>query len=266
MAGAVTVRLPWGATIRCRSRDAIGLSLQQLGVFELGVAETLWRLADPGELAVDVGGNIGQMTAIFAHRVGATGRVMVFEPNAHVRADLEFNVEVWRRAGCEITLHPEALSDHDGEGVLILPAFYEWNQGTAFVAPGASAHGQETQMHVTLARLDRFLTRGERVGVAKIDVEGHEPAVLRGASQALAEHRIRDIVYEAHQGYPDAASALLESEGYHIFAVGSGFLGPRCRPALEGPVAARWESPSYLATLDPGRARARLHPRGWRVL
>jgi hypothetical protein len=102
--------------------------------------------------------------------------------------------------------------------------------------------------------------------VAKIDVEGHEPAVLRGASQALAEHRIRDIVYEAHAGYPDEVSGLLEHEGYHVFAVGSGFFGPRCQPASDGPVAARWESPSFLATLDSDRALARLQPRGWRVL
>jgi FkbM family methyltransferase len=265
-ADAVTVTMPWGASIRCRSRDAIGLSLQQLGVFELGVAETLWRLADPGELAVDVGGNVGQMTAILAHRVGATGRVLVFEPNAHVRTDLEFNVDVWRRAGCDITLHPVALSDHEGEGVLVFPPFYEWNQGTAFVAAGPAAHTNDVQMRVSLARLDRFLADGLHVGVAKIDVEGHEAAVLRGASEALAEHRIRDLVYEAHAGYPDAVSALLEPEGYHVFAVGSGFLGPRCRPAREGPVAARWESPSFLATLDPGRALARLRPRGWRVL
>lgn len=264
--GALTVTLPWGAPIRCRAQDVIGLSLQQLGVFELGVSEALWRLTDPGELAVDVGANIGQITAILAHRVGARGRVMAFEPNAQVCADLQHNVAVWRMRGARIEVHAVALSDREGEEFLILPAFYEWNQGTAFIGPGPGAGSGDEQMKVTLSILDRFLAGGERAGVLKLDVDGHEAAVLRGALQVLAEHRVRDVVYESHAGYPDESSAVLEDAGYQVYAVGSGFWGPRCRPAHLGPIAAPWDSPSYLATLEPQRAMDRLQPRGWSVL
>ena len=263
----VTVRLPWGMSIRCFAGDAIGLSLQQLGVFDLGVAEVLWRLADPGELALDVGANIGQMTALLARRTGAAGRVLAFEPNDEVRAELAHNVELWRSAAgvAAIDISAAALSDHDGEGELLLPPSYEWNRGVAEVAgPGSTGRGERRRIH--LARLDTLVLDGARVGVMKLDVEGHEPAVLRGGQSLLAEHRVRDVVYEDHERYPSAVSRMLEHHGYRILAVGAGFWGPRVGPPGGSSLVASWESPSFLATLDPDRARARLRPRGWRVL
>ncbi len=263
----VTVRLPWGMPIRCFAADAIGLSIQQLGVFDLPVAETLWRLADPGELALDVGANIGQMAALLARRTGPSGRVIAFEPNADVRAELTFNVDAWRgdRAAAPIDISAAALSDHDGDGELLMPPSFAWNRGVAEVVGPADARAGARQ-RIRLARLDTFVPAPTRVGVMKLDVEGHEAAVLRGGSALLGDERVRDLVYEDHARYPSDVSRMLERLGYAVFAVGATFWGPRLAAAAGPSVVPNWESPSYLATRDVERARARLAPRGWRIL
>jgi FkbM family methyltransferase len=262
-----TATLPWGMTIRCFRRDAIGLSILQLGVFDLPVSEALWRLADPGDLALDVGANIGHMTALLSARVGTDGRVTAFEPNPDVRAELEFNVDAWarQRGAGAIEISPLALSDHDGTGELLLPPSYVWNRGTAELVASTDTRPGERQT-VRLAPLDTVLPSSARVGVMKLDVEGHELAVLAGARRALAERRIRDVVYEDHTRYPSEVARLLEGMGYTVFAVGSTFWGPRLSPPGREEPTWVWESPSYLATLDPDRARKRMAPRRWRVL
>jgi len=263
----VTVRLPWGMPIRCFAGDAIGLSIQQLGVFDLPVAEVLWRLADPGELALDVGANIGQMTALLARRVGPAGRVIAFEPNAGVRAELAFNVDAWRAdpAAAPIDVSAAALSDHDGYGELLMPPSFEWNRGIAeVVGPGDPRQGE--RQRIQLARLDTFVPQPAEVGVMKLDVEGHESAVLRGATALLADRRVRDVVYEDHARYPTAVSQLLENLGYAVLAIGATFWGPLIAPASGPSHVPDWESPSYLATREPERARRRLTSRGWRIL
>ncbi|OYV73521.1 MAG: hypothetical protein B7Z72_02355, partial [Gemmatimonadetes bacterium 21-71-4] len=216
----VTARLAWGMPIRCYPSDPIGLGMQQLGVFELRVAEILARLADPGETALDVGANVGQMTALLALRLGPSGRVVAFEPADGVRATLEQNAAAWRAGWpvAAIDVRPVALSDRDGAGELLLPAFYDHNRGLARVAaPGEGDADGGSRQPLRLARLDGLLGADTPVGVMKIDVEGHEGPVLRGAGVLLAAGRIRDIVFEDHGGYPTDVSRLLEGFGYRVF-------------------------------------------------
>lgn len=253
--------------IRCFAHDSIGLTIQQLGVFELVVAEALWRLADPGETALDIGANVGQMTALLARRVGHGGTVLAFEPNDEVRAELEYNVGVWNAGGAvaEIQTKPIALSDQNGDGELVMPPAYQWNRGIANVAAlGSTQAGR--RIPIRLARLDDVLAAGVAVGVAKLDVEGHEESVLRGATKLLAAGRIRDLLFEDHAPYPTNVSRLLERSGYGILALGTTFWGPRVGPPDGPSLTSKWESPNYLATRDIDRARARLHPRGWQIL
>ena len=263
----VTVRLPWGMPIRCFAHDSIGLTIQQHGVFELTVAEALWRLADPGETALDIGANVGQMTAVLAYRVGHRGRVLAFEPNDEVRAELEYNVGAWKAAGALAEIQPMAvaLSDRNGDGELLLPSAYEWNRGLASVAAQGSALAGR-RIPIRLARLDDVIADDVAIGVAKLDVEGHEELVLRGATALLAAGRIRDIVFEDHARYPTNVSRLLEQSGYRVLALGSVLWGPRVGPPDGPSLTSHWESPNYLATRDIDRAQARLRPRGWRVL
>jgi hypothetical protein len=122
---------------------------------------------------------------------------------------------------------------------------------------------------VQVARLDQILEPDIEVGVMKIDVEGHEFAVLQGAQSLLAQRRIRDIIFEEHGTYPTPAQVFLQSHGYTLYRLSRSFLRPLLLPDND---PRRWdEHPvgvlrNYLATLDPDRARKRFTKPGWQVL
>ena len=247
-----TSRLPWGAEITYDAREAVGSSIYRTGVFELAVTEALLRLADPGELALDVGGNLGYMASALAAAVGPDGHVVTFEPHPALLPRLNANAARWG-----VRVEPVALADRSGIGWLMEPAGFERNEGVATLA--------EEGIEIHLATLDELMP-SETVGVMKIDVEGNEEAVLRGAKQMLAERRVRDIVFEQDAPAPTPSTELLAEAGYDLFTVSQqGWrlsLGTLDRAGEQG----LWDAPTCLATLDPDRARQRLGRRGWRAL
>jgi hypothetical protein len=157
-----------------------------------------------------------------------------------------------------------ALSDRPGQGELAVGPLFERNMGLAALrGEAAPAEGEQT-VKVEMATLDEVLGR-KRVGLLKIDVEGHEPAVLRGAQRLLEEGRVRDLVFEDHEPYPSPATQLLEGAGYRLFALDNDLLGIVLLAPQDRQDAPAWPGPSYLATRDPERAVARMRPRWWRT-
>lgn len=265
---AHVVNLPWGLALGLAPRDMIARSILRNDVFDLVLSESVWRLLDPDELALDIGANIGYVTSIMAARVGPPGAVMSFEPHPVLAEELRGNVERW--GGSEhtapVTVRSTALSDHSGSGELMLPSDWERNRGRASVrTPGSAAPDTASRCTITLERLDDVLGSDVRVGVAKLDVEGHELSVLRGAESLLRRGAVRDIVFEDFGEYPTPPMRLLEAHGYTIFSLAKEFRGPRLgTPDRRGVF---WRNPpNYLATRDSTRASARMSARGWAVL
>jgi FkbM family methyltransferase len=261
-----TVELPWGHRLECRPRESIGHALWHLGVYELPLTETLFRLIEPGETACDVGANLGYMTSVMVAAVGPRGRVFSFEPHPEVFARLERNVSAIQaaaraRGGAPvIELHASALSDQAGSGTLYAPAAMQDNAGLSSLVPQVGA-----EIKIRLERWDDLPIGAENIGVLKLDTEGAELQVLRGAQAALRRRAFRDIVYEDHAAGPSEVAQCLESAGYTIFRVDRGFWHPRLRAPVAGG-ASRWEPPNFLATRDPERAQAKLRGAGWLAL
>src|SRR5438093_9108038 len=84
--------LPWELRIRVRPNEVLGRALRCLGVYDLAVTETAWRLLDTGETAVDIGANIGYMTAVMAGRLMQGGKILSFEPHPQTFQELIYNV------------------------------------------------------------------------------------------------------------------------------------------------------------------------------
>lgn len=249
----------WGQLpVESRSDESVGYLLQTTGVFDIAVTEALFRLAAPGEMAIDIGANIGAMTSALATAVGERGEVWAFEPSPVVLPGLERSVAEWGR---RVRVFPLALSDRAGSASFVAPTVQAANHGRSRI--GDDPEHTETVVTVNTERLDVLV--GDRVvGVMKLDAERHEPAVLAGAERMVSERRVRDIIYEDVNGFPSAASEPLSEAGYEVFALGHSLFGPRLDPSDR--VTAGWEEQSYLATIDPARARRLLRPRGWRCL
>ncbi len=255
------VRLPWGQLIDCDASEAIGCAIVRNGIYDLAVTEFLWRLTDPGDVCIDVGGHIGHMTSVLAHRAGSGGLVLSFEPNPTTRERLSRNVRGWTE-GAVIEVRSTALSSRVGVDTLAVDP-NDLNDASAHLGAGITGIPSVAGFEIHLDTLDNA-TEGRPIGVMKVDVEGHELAVLEGGKRALTSGQIRDIVYEDHPRYPSKVSRLLESHRYTIFAIRERFWGPWLADASEAfpPMMA----PNYLATLDPARARQRLRERGWKCL
>ena len=262
-AGPQLLRAAWGSQLYCWP-DSLGRAVARTGVYDLVVAETLARLCNPGETALDVGANVGLMSNLLAHAAGPRGRVVCFEPHPLLLQTLSRNVALWAadRALAPVELRAVAVSA--ASGVLPLsvdPETFAYNKGTASLQMGE--HGGETT-EVTTVRLDDELSGP--VGMMKLDVEMHELQALEGASSLLARKLIRDIVFEEHEAPPTLVTELLRSYGYTILGVRQGLSGPIASAPSDAYRRQLWDPPALLATSDPERAEQRLHRRGWLCL
>lgn len=246
-----------GRSFRVDPNEVIGRQVLHFGLFDLLVTEALLRLADPGELAVDVGANVGYTALVLAEAVGQTGRVLAFEPHPDIFAELTKNT-----AGLPVESVKAAVSDHGGLAKLHIPLTFLSNHGIASLEPCDTS----TDVEVEAITLDQILTPPHSVGVMKIDIEGHELNALQGASSLLQEGRIRDIIIEEHNPATSKVVGFLTDRGYRIFLLHKTFFGPKLVESTAKITPSRWESPSLLATLDPHRAQMRFEGRGWKSL
>ena len=169
----------------------------------------LRRLCRSDELAIDVGANRGVYTWHFA--LWSAG-VVAFEPQPALAKFLE------KAFGDRIRVEPVALSDEDGEAVLRVP-LDRMEDGRATIELANKLSQRPTrEIRVARRRLDSYAF--DRIGIIKIDVEGHELAMLNGARSILARDRPALIVEaeECHRpGAFDSVSNYLSPLGYRSY-------------------------------------------------
>jgi FkbM family methyltransferase len=132
----------------------------------------------PGSVALDVGANVGAYSVLFGQWAGPSGRVYAFEPSPAALRGLVRHVAL---NSLEPVVKPvgAAVADRDGTGELIVA-------GTAGESRLAGASERSETVTVPTVTIDSFCAR-ERIQPAliKIDVEGAELAVLRGARETI---------------------------------------------------------------------------------
>ncbi len=263
--GPQTTGLPWGVDIQLRLPGLIPNSIWFKGCYDIVMGETIWRLLDPGEIALDVGANFGYFTSLMAVRGGKMGRVIAFEPHPEMFAELKANCERWigdRLAMIE--LHQTALSSHAGTGTLVMPDSWSDNPGVAFLVSDSAVSNSNT-LEVNIARLDDIIPDGTMIGVAKFDIEGHEAEAFAGSESLLSGHRIRDIIFEDVRVRDSPAKKILEKHGYSLFSLAKYFRGPRLCD-IDGTGTSPRDDANFVATIDPARVVSRMKPRGWATL
>ena len=270
--GLTEEKLPWGLSIQVHGMEEHGQILAVLGVVDLAVTEVLWRLADRGEMVVDVGANIGYMTAALAAKIGQGGQVWAFEAHPEIFKELQWNVDRWQQILPQTAFHLQqvAVSDQTGTLTLGIPQDFDRNRGLAFVINSGKqssviASPAISQVQVPSTMLDDCLPTSPGIGVLKLDVEGHELNVLRGAKHLLHNRRIRDCVFEQHDPYPSAVTDELEAAGYQVFRIHRQFWRPSLLPPDSPIQPVKWLPTSFLATLDPDRALDRCQRLGWQI-
>lgn len=218
--------------------DVIGMPIARFGVYEFAVSSLVRQYLKAGDVFVDVGANIGYYSVIAAAAVGPSGAVHAFEPSARVRARLKRNVEVNELR--QITVHPEAVGAQGGTVRLVEPEGVG-NDGLGHVKATGN-EGTEVRA-VRLDELPEFSNACPHL--IKVDVEGGEPEVFRGAAGLLERGDAPSIVFESFEIARDAA--VLREYGYQVVqpAMHKGSVG--LTRDLGAPRYRQWEAPNFLA-------------------
>jgi len=167
-------------------RATNGGQYYRCGFYEQGTMHVIASCLHPGDVYVDAGASVGQMTFHAARCVGPSGRVLAFEPARERYDDLVAGAAINRLDNVQPFCM--GLADESGDRVLYL-------RGSPSMADQTrTAH----TARVPVRRLDDMLAdhRVDRVRFVKIDVEGFEAEVLLGAKRLLASSRPPIICYE----------------------------------------------------------------------
>ncbi|MDB5411300.1 MAG: FkbM family methyltransferase [Rhodospirillales bacterium] len=185
----------------------------------------------PGDFVIDVGANFGHYALVAAGVVGAAGLVVAFEPHPAVFPLLADNVALQDHAN--IVAEKAGLAEQPG--TLDITTDLDNPGGHSFVDGNVRTRG--AGVAVALRGLDEYLTEkgfaDRRLALLKIDVQGFEMRVLRGAAATIARHRpivFCEVTPDALRVAGDSHQALLEffaSRNYAARPIGHHYGPPK---------------------------------------
>jgi len=225
-----------------RWRDRRSVSWTYVQLYRLGKWLTeqeeltaLQALVKPGMVIADIGANVGFYTIKMASKVGVSGRIFAFEPDAFSFGLLQYRI---RSAGAKnIEAHQLAIGDKTGPAVLYSSTYNRADNRLSKSHRESNVEANEVQV----CALDEFMSsrRVQRLDGLKIDVQGAEEQVLRGA-QVILERGLRWIWIEFSPDHlcgagtdPERFLKRLSDLGMDIFEIsGNGQL--QAVPGFEG--------------------------------
>lgn len=192
------------------------------------------RLVREGDVALDVGANVGLYTRALSERVGPGGRVLAVEPIPETFATLRYCVEQLGLGN--VSLFECAVSSEPGEATMEVP---EWTSGglnfyRSRIVGGAEQHEGALVRKVRVRTLDEIARGAGRVGFVKCDVEGHELPAILGARQLIERDRpslMIELSSDPNDPGSDTAKldAILSGLGYRSYFYDGRSLAPRDR-------------------------------------
>ncbi len=186
----------------------------------------------PGDTVLDVGANVGNSTLAFAAAVGEGGRVISFEPQRFCYSCLVANVTL------NSLIHyvePYRMAVGDAPGLVEVPTLNPLQQITNYGGVSLIDKHTTPTEQVPCLTIDSLGLPSLRL--LKSDVEGMEPAVLRGARETIMRHR--PIIWTEclqDRGTKDELQALFKELKYRSWFCPTGLFAPdntrRCRHNL----------------------------------
>jgi FkbM family methyltransferase len=194
-----------GINIRVYTNDLIGRHIYLTGEYERSVVEVLCNFSEPGDTLLDIGANIGYISACFLKNVPHSKAVAI-DPQPGVLDLLRSNLSQFSADRYRIL--PVAVSDHDGTEFFSTTV---GNRGDSYLTKDGSG-----SYPVQVRSADSIFDEIGPVDMLKIDVQGHEEQILRSVGRIQP----RAILFE-ETGAKSAPSGLIARllEGYKIYGV-----------------------------------------------
>ena len=224
-------------TFRARIRGARSVVDNLLGKDfepEISALPTLLR---QGAVCMHIGASDGRHSYAMVRQAGAA-KVYAFEPSSYSFTALEAAMTLHGLRG-KVARYRLAIGDRDGETILTTPRKTNGHMGRAFAFIGArdakrsdlAWTGDKEQETVVVTSVDNFVQRNhiERIDFIRVDCEGAEGLVLKGAAQTIGK-QLPSMLIEIHPVqladlFGSSAQAVLDTLygwGYRTFVMASG--------------------------------------------
>ncbi|MHA1665023.1 MAG: FkbM family methyltransferase [Candidatus Njordarchaeales archaeon] len=182
---------------------------QMLGTYEPTVSQIIKSSLETGDIFIDVGAHAGYYTLMCAR---LAKKVIAFEPNPINYKFLYFNILLNRLKN--VVAVKAAVSDFDGYGELNVP----YQKGKVLTSQSSLIHRGERTFNVRVVTLDKILDSIHitQPFIIKIDVEGAELNVIKGALRTLSKG-VKLVIIETHSTYAkNSIVELLKTINYRV--------------------------------------------------
>lgn len=205
-----------GGSIYLNISESKMMFMRAVGLYERNKRVAIKALIKPNSIFVDIGANKGDFSLLAAMILGEGGTVIAIEPEPRNMEWIERSVI--RNGYGNIALHQLAVSDSNGSAKLYLGSKSGWH---------TLLHGQidrdKGELEVETRKLDDILhaESSDRPCMIKIDVEGAELAVLRGAANVLSSFKDIALLVDIHPDLgvdPERVCSLLRDFGFEMYA------------------------------------------------
>ena len=193
-------------------RNSVAHAAARARLYEPESLKAVSRFVREGDVALDVGASFGVYTAELARRVGRTGEVHAFEPQPAV-----YEMLIARfRGNPSVRVVNSALGDEPGSAHFVVPKISSDIPETALGSLSRGADGRAVVGSTKVTTIDEYCADFERLAFIKIDAEGWDLDVLRGARETLA--RLRPVVQvETNDATTlSAVQAFADDVGYAV--------------------------------------------------
>lgn len=212
----IATRLRNSRTLAPHLRRFRSRSLARSG--QLTEYRAMYELARKGTIAIDVGANVGQCSALLAKAVGAKGIVWAFEPVPET-----FQLLCKATRGMNVVAVPCGVGDQLSQARIGVPidVDHERQWQLARMLDGSPEISTESfsASVLTLDSFEDFFT--QPVSLIKVDIEGYELKALIGASRVLRTHRpalvieVEERHHDTYESFNQVFSHLVDL-GYEI--------------------------------------------------
>ena len=211
------------------TRSYLEWTLFFYGVYEEQIQQLFKQYLIPGDIALDVGSNIGIHTLCMAKLVGPSGIVISFEPHKDIYTRQVNNLTL--NQATNVKALQIGLSNKNATAFLEqFNTTESSNQGTSAIV---SQHTINT-LQIQVARLDDLVatilpSSTKRIKVIKVDIEGHEEAFFEGAIHTIEQHRPVIIFENSKNFLTDPSSVIkqhLSDHKYTFFGINFNSLHP----------------------------------------
>lgn len=189
------------------------------GTYEKGLLKILGQILKKGDIVVDAGANIGLISIFAAQRVGTSGLVLAFEPHPETVSILKRNILMNKLN--QVRVFSVGLGSRNYKSKIY--SNLHINRGASSMV---SFQNDSVAYDIDVMVIDEVMEANniDRVNLLKVDVEGYEMEVLKGAEKLLSSDNGPILVVECsntrqnfNYSTEDLFRFLTHTHGYSVF-------------------------------------------------